>query len=429
MRTTLSEEDIAAIREHLTEVLEGSSFKGAQRSAQFLRFVVQHALAGRYDLLKERTIGAEVFGRSSTYETREDAIVRVTATDVRRRLDLHYKKEGIPSKFQISIPSGSYCPVFALVPKPQPERIEPATATEHRLTRSKRAWLWFGVSLGILCIAVASAITMHHLHAKAAADSVFPWSFFFGSSRPLEVITSDPNLAEIAWLTGKEVAVSDYANHVYIPQPNRLTSEAERFCRMVLRGDKTALVDTTIVANVAALAGTRLRAIEVRGARTIELSDLRTDGNFILLGSPRSNPWTTLFSEELDFRFDFDDDPKVLGEFIRNVKPRAGEQTAYMPTAPGWATGNSFAIMAFISNPNQNGQVLLLQGISAEATKAAGQLATDLPRLSSALHRCGISDNVQHFELLLRVNTMAGQPTRADVVACHILTGPPAQRY
>jgi hypothetical protein len=189
---------------------------------------------------------------------------------------------------------------------------------------------------------------------------------------------------------------------------------------MVLRGDKASLVDTSIVARIAELAGAESGAIDVQGARNIQLADLKTGRNFILLGSPRSNPWTLLFSGQLDFRFDFDDDPHVLGEFIRNIRPRAGEQATYRPTAPGWATGDSFAILAFTSNPGENGQVMLLQGTTGEATKAAGQLATDLPRLSSELRKCGLSSS-QHFELLLRVNAMAGQPLEANVVACHNL--------
>jgi hypothetical protein len=168
--------------------------------------------------------------------------------------------------------------------------------------------------------------------------------------------------------------------------------------------------------------------MDVRAARSIQLTDLKNDDNFIFLGSPRSNPWSALFSDELDFRFAFDN--ATAQEIIVNVRPHPHELPAYVPTAMGWATGQSYAVIAFVQNLDQNGQVLLLAGASGEGTEAAGKLVTDLPRLSATLQKCGMdpSGPLRHFELLMRVNTMAGSPNSSDVVACHILPGGPAQK-
>jgi hypothetical protein len=46
--------------------------------------------------------------------------------------------------------------------------------------------------------------------------------------------------------------------------------------------------------------------IDVRAARSIQFSDLKTDDHFIFLGRPRSDPWSTFFNDQLDFRFAFD---------------------------------------------------------------------------------------------------------------------------
>jgi hypothetical protein len=221
--------------------------------------------------------------------------------------------------------------------------------------------------------------------------------------------------------TGKEISTSDYANHNYIPDPNALTPEASRLSHIVLLGDNPAEVDTPIVVNIARLAQAASRKISVRGARGIQLSDLKSDDNFVFLGSPRSNPWTRLFSDQLDFRFIFDQDSRQ--EIIRNVHPRPHELNSYVPTALGWATGKSFAIVALVHNPDQNGHVLLVAGANGEGTEAAGKLVTDEARLSSILQQCGIlpSGPLQRFELLLQLNTMAGSPSNVETVACHIL--------
>src|SRR6202034_1289984 len=99
------------------------------------------------------------------------------------------------------------------------------------------------------------------------------------------------------------------------------------------------------------------------------------------------------------------------------------EQLQYVPSALGWATGDSYAILALVKNPDQSGQVLLLAGANEEGTEAAGKFATDLLRLSTELRKCGIAPAgaLQHFEMLLHLNTMAGTPNNIDLVACHIL--------
>ena len=86
-----TEQDFARLQQHLKEVIEGEAFKGSLRSGQFLSYIVEESLAGRYSALKERVIGVKLFGRSPSYDTGEDAIVRVTASDVRRRLLQHYE--------------------------------------------------------------------------------------------------------------------------------------------------------------------------------------------------------------------------------------------------------------------------------------------------------------------------------------------------
>ena len=186
-------------------------------------------------------------------------------------------------------------------------------------------------------------------------------------------------------ITGVELSVSDYANHRYIPEPNKLTQDELRFSRMLLGGDTSsaAAVDTPIAANIVALGRNTARNIDVHAARSIRLADLKTDDNFVFLGSPRSDPWVSLFNNQLDFVFAFDKNSRQ--EFIRNVHPRPNELSTYNPTAQGWATGQSFGILAFVQNPDQNGQVLLLAGASGEGTEAAGRLAMAPDRLAPLL--------------------------------------------
>ncbi len=456
-----SEHDIAALREHVKVIVHGPAFKGSVRSGQFLQYVVDQSIAGRFDSLKERLIGVELFGRSPSYDTGEDAIVRVTASDVRKRLLQHYGMNGAASEFRITLPLGSYIPEIVRDKSAQANLLDPLELPREAWTSSlldhpvadparqqagnlavlpdlhdvpeKRASrsIWPLASIiALVAIGVTGwALYFSRLsHTDAHPIPPYPWSTLFNPSHATNLITSDPNIVALQEVAGSELSLSDYANHKYIPEPNKLSPDVTRFFKTILWGDNSAAgIDAPIAAKIAALPHTGT-AFNVRAARSIQFSDLKNDDNFIFLGSPRSDPWFDLFSDELDFKFVFD---QATGqEIVANVHPRANELQRYVPTALGWATGRSFAIIAFVQNPDQNGQVLLLAGADGEGTEAAGKLATDLPRFSSVLRNCASAQPRanQHFEILLQLNTMTGTPSNVSVVACHLLPGNSTQK-
>ena len=449
-----TEQDIELFQQHLKEVIEGAAFKASQRSGQFLKYIVDQAIAGHFESLKERVIGIELFGRSPTYDTGEDAIVRVTASDVRKRLLQHYGKDGAPSEFRISLPLGAYVPEIARrirasangnshlngteaelevsdVPHPDVMKGLVHAPFHEVVVESSRAEvragiprLFFIAALCTLALIASAAIAWNRYSVvKVVPRSSLLWSAFFRSPHATQIITSDPNIAEIDGLTGSQVSVSDYANHNYIPDPEKLTPEVSNLCRNILRGDKAAAVDVPIALYIGQMALASSREVSVHAARSIQIQDLASEDNFVFLGSPRSNPWSALFGDQLDFRFVFD--PRTKTEFIRNQHPRPQEAPAYVPTAPGWQTGRSFATVALVKNPDQAGEVLLVAGATGEGTAAAGRFITDTARMNATLKTCGVttSGEVQHWQLLLQLNAMAGAPSNVDVLACHLLGG------
>jgi hypothetical protein len=62
----------ARFAEHLKQILASTAFRNSKRYAAVLRYVVERALEGNLDRLKERTIGVDVFGRPA------DSILRTT---------------------------------------------------------------------------------------------------------------------------------------------------------------------------------------------------------------------------------------------------------------------------------------------------------------------------------------------------------------
>jgi uncharacterized protein YbjT (DUF2867 family) len=132
-----------------------------------------------------------------------------------------------------------------------------------------------------------------------------------------------------------------------------------------------------------------------------------------------------MFSNELDFRFIFTNESSL--QSIENVHPRRNELKVYNPQGPGFgpnpATGIAYAVVAFLQNARQSGDVLILAGTGSEATEAAARLVTDASNLPIALKNCDNASNgpLMNFELLIKVDIMAGSPTNTNVVACHRL--------
>ncbi len=101
-----------AVKAELQAVLASEGFLRAPSLAQFLRYVCQKALNGEGEQIKEYNIAVEAFGRQPTFDQKEDAIVRVEAHRLRKRLKLYYESEGADHSIQIVIPPGQYAPVF-----------------------------------------------------------------------------------------------------------------------------------------------------------------------------------------------------------------------------------------------------------------------------------------------------------------------------
>src|SRR6266849_10972238 len=129
------------LREHVREVIASPAFKGSRRSQQFLQHIVEKTISGHADELKERSLGVDLFARLPAYDTGEDAIVRVTASDVRKRLHQFYSETH--SEIRIDLPSGSYVPEFRRVAAAAPAPVPPALVPAPAPARTRRTWAGF----------------------------------------------------------------------------------------------------------------------------------------------------------------------------------------------------------------------------------------------------------------------------------------------
>lgn len=181
----LGPEQIELVREHLNRILTSKTFAGSRRSQAFLNLVVSHALEGDTDNLHERAIGAELFGRPISYDTGNDSVVRVRASELRKKLSQFYSNEGDNQDFpvRIELHPGSYVPKFLFPVEPEPsaappplpppgeeaktEPVQPESAPQISAAPRKRFHLFR---------LAAAAFTL-------AALLIFGWIFFHGSHK------------------------------------------------------------------------------------------------------------------------------------------------------------------------------------------------------------------------------------------------------
>lgn len=129
--------------------------------ARLFSYLCKKYFQGQSEQLSEVKIAVEVFGRSASFDRNQDAIARVEAHRLRKKLKQFYETEGKAHPIHIELPPGSYAPVFRRMPA-EPAQIKPsetallANAAPHiekavaQPTRYPWAWYVAGVGVAVL---------------------------------------------------------------------------------------------------------------------------------------------------------------------------------------------------------------------------------------------------------------------------------------
>lgn len=100
------------IRQALDKIVSSPDFVSAGRLSPFLAHLVNTALGGETDRLKESVLGVEFFERGTDYDPRLDPVVRIEARRLRLRLEKYYRAAGANDIVRIGLPKGGYVPSF-----------------------------------------------------------------------------------------------------------------------------------------------------------------------------------------------------------------------------------------------------------------------------------------------------------------------------
>jgi predicted ATPase len=129
------------VEAQLQRVLDSAAFVHAPILSRFLRYVVEHAIAGDGGALKEYVLGVDVFGRSADFDPRIDTIVRTNARRLRAKLEEYYRADGCGDPILIEVPKGHYAPLITRRCVVTADTAPPASAAPPLLASSARARL------------------------------------------------------------------------------------------------------------------------------------------------------------------------------------------------------------------------------------------------------------------------------------------------
>jgi hypothetical protein len=420
-REGLSAAQKAAVLRELNNILASQSFRNSARSKEFLSWVVQHKLEGHEELLKERTIGTQLFHREADYQTGEDPVVRVHAGEVRRRLERYYHLPAGASGVRIDLPVGSYSPEFNWSAASEPanttqaaeqqlESLSPVQPAEQEQRRLQR---WTAAVIALtLVIAVAAVTTFRGTPAKDSRSALDQfWSPVFATSQPVLICLAKPILYRPSL---------DVYRRYSTAHPGTFETEVDRWnqplpfdpnekllWRDMLRFPDygVAMGDVYAATQLSALFAHINKPSQVRIGNNYSFEDLR-NSPAVVIGA-FNNHWTLQMTSNLRFVF-----VEHNGSFSIEEQGHPGTAKSFETNSAGGVI-KDYAIVTRLLD-SKTGQVLIAAaGVGGNGTQAAGEFISGRAYLERAFRDAPSDWSKKNVQVVLETtvtDSVAGPP-------------------
>jgi hypothetical protein len=425
-----TKEDCEAVLRELKKVLASPHFSSSKRYPALLQYIVEKTLEGKSDLLKERTLGVDVFDRQPAYDTNADTVVRYTAGEVRKRLQLYYHELGRGSQIRISLPAGSYVPEFlhgheeldetgddpASVAAPvingrfsvtpvgemrEPEPFAPSTlvvqaippgvgakndlgAVPWRSKITSKRLIWLACAAIVVMIAVVGMSWKNRtVHPQTALDDF--WGPVLRDQRTILICTGSV---------------------IFAPERKSGTLTAGKDIEYPF----VSMEGASAISHVSGLLQSSGVQTQLKSAGATPLTELR-EHSFILVGA-FNNPWSLRLVEPL--RFHFASDP------AESIVDRTQPQVRWSrDPALSYSSADDYALVARYRDTTTDSWVVVLAGIGRNGTEAAAEFASS-PHYMQLFHdQLGKDFNTRNIEAVLKVSVIDGKTGAPSILAVH----------
>lgn len=418
-----------AERRALVERVAGSlHFQRSARLRDFLLYVGRQSVKDGSREIHEQMIGAEVFGRPPNYDTSQDNIVRVNATELRKRIELYFATEGAHEPVVFEIPRGGYRLVFrhrTLAPQSllhgnnSLPPVAGAPAVSHAPpTRGRPSITWMA-----LCavLAVVCGLQFQQNRAMRSLVSVWDgkpalaafWGDFLHNHGQTDVVLADDSFSLTEDLIHHPIELGDYLSRNYMRQIQSSDLSADRKYDLDQIFSHNLVTFGTVKAAQAVLAEVPPPAATHLTLARYYAADAFKRNNVVLVGGRKANPWVHLFDDQINFVTDYNDEHSQA--IVRNLHPKPGEQAEYATAYEANAL-TGYSVVAYLPTPSRNGNAIILAGTDSDATDAAAEFLVSEDQMEgfrNLLH----AKTFPYFEILLQTSRLSGTSLNAKILA------------
>jgi hypothetical protein len=421
-------------------IAESTSFERASQLRNILLYITRVAILEPERTLREYDIACEVLERRKDFDPASDNIVRSQFSNLRRKLEIYFGDEGKTEPLVVKIPKGGYAPVFAaprLERQPLPGlALETPSAPQVRAGSDlppvpeepqPRGWTGREWRIAALCLSPSIVFAAVFLFShgsisvrpgpETAKDNAFVRFLGQGQGEVTVVVPDTSLVLTEVDLNIDAVPLSSYTSGHYPEE--QLSKVSDPGLRKAL-GDATTMRNTTfneamVAADLVATMGRIGLTAKARYARDLHVSDLN-EGNTVLIGGQASDPWVSLFSDKMNFRWI--EDRATDRYYFLNVKPAAGEEPTYAAIySHQGSDALGYVDVALTQNPTHTGYIMLILGSDQQEVESATHLLLRgklPPEITALLER----KDLRYFELFFRGKHIAGQADNSlDLVA------------
>ncbi len=372
-------------------ILESKAFKTSEVHRNLLNYLAGKSLAGDADSLKEYTVGLDVFAKPSSYDPRQESVVRMHMARLRQKLAEYYRTEGVDDPVIVDLPKGGFKVTFDL--KPPPPEPEPSLPAAIPLPPPRKSYQWELVLAALLvaAIVVASYFGLRLRQVEQTTHMTVPttwtpelrelWAPLIAQDRPLVVCLATEARADVK--SAPSVTGLATANGAFL---------------------------------LGQFLANRIQNVYVTGSDALTMPEL-TMGNLVYLGQPANRLADAMPADQ-----QFVSAP----DGVRNLHPKPGEPALYGDSiSPGSKeVVESYGLITHVPGLNAKGDILYISGSHTFDVTAGVEAFTD-PALAKTLVTALRKPNgslPKYYQIVIRVRSMDQTPIEISYVTHRVLS-------
>jgi hypothetical protein len=416
------------VQKALAAIRQSVPFRSSKQIQMLLEFLVGETLAGNAETLKERVIGAKLFGRSPNYDTNSDPIVRLRVAELRKRLALYYQTTN-EENVRISIPLGAFRAVFewprtgvapsATMPtreeKPEQSSLPPISQSppghigvtdrviSSARSRSRRKWIAIAVSAVIL-----GFVAQHYIPSFTERTLDQFWSPVLSSDTTLiyvgnnPVYEPSPSFVARYFQEHPQNPNEETGANTFIPAPPQVTDPAND-----LNPAKDMYVtngDVSATSKIVSLLARKGKQVDIRYGNDVTYGDVRSHPT-VLIGA-HNNYWTLRTTKNLRIGF----------EGFDTIIDRSDPQKKWVASED---RSEDYALVSRVMNGWDGKVVVVVAGLGQGATRAAAEFVTSPQSIAKLAKSLPIGWKSKNIQFVLHTTVKNQIPSTPDVVAVY----------